>query len=252
MTDPKQLFAARMDIAWAQFEQLSDAFIALSDEWNNHPDPERQPDGVTYLYRARVTEVDPKLRVQTGAFVHQVRSTLDNIAWALAVRAKPEPGRVSFPICRSRAEFHRASWARLLGPPAQCVSIAESFQPYNRPEGRCLLALHSLWNLDKHRAPSILPAIPTHALLFHQAKSPRPVSTKLYFPRGGKPVENGRVLARVVMPSTSDAPPLGGAILRPALDSRRFSPSERILPNALYEMFRYVRYDVMPPLLRLL
>jgi hypothetical protein len=252
VTDPKQLVNVRMDIAWAQFEQLRDAFIALSEEWNSHPDPEPQPGGVTYLYRANVTEVDLVLRVQTGAFVHQVRSTLDNIAWTFAVTVKPEPGRVSFPICRSRAEFDRASWTRLLGPSAQCVSIAESFQPYNRPEGRCLLALHALWNLDKHRAPSVLPVIPTHVRLFRKAKSPRPVSTKLYLPRGGKPVENGRVLARVVMPSTSDAPPLGGAVLRPALDSRRLPPSERILPNALCEMFRYVRYDMMPPLLRLL
>lgn len=252
MTDPARLLAVRTDFAWAQFEPLRDALVALGETWTRESVPERQPDGRTYLYKARVGEASPELRVQLGALVHQLSATLDNLAWAFAVRVKRAPGKVSFPITRSRTQFAATEWVRLLGLTAPCVRVAELFQPYYRPQGRCLLALHDLWNLDKHRAPAILPVIPTRATFIRQADHPKPLITKTYFPRCGQPVKYDHVLAKVVMASESDEPPIGFVALKPALDCRHSATRERILPQALYEMYRYVRHEVVPPLAALL
>jgi hypothetical protein len=241
-----------MDFAWAQFEPLRDAFEAISYEWSDGTVPQRQPDGVTYLCKALVGEVDPVLRVKMGAFAHQLNSTLDNIAWAFAILKKQEPGKVSFPITRSPAEFERWGWVQLLGKDAPCVKVVEALQPYNRPEGRCLLTLHALWNHDKHRAPAVLAVIPTGARFILDANGPRPLSVRGFFPRGGKSVHNDQVITRIVMAKPADDPPKGGVILSPALDNRRGALRERMLPHALFEMYRYVREEVVPPLVGLL
>jgi hypothetical protein len=158
---------------------------------------------------------------------------------------------VGFPITTSLAEFEGRRWVQLLGIRTPCVEAVERLQPYNRPEGRCLLALHRLWINDKHRIPGILAAIPAGATFIRKANTPRPLSIKVYWARSGKAVKNDRVVARIVMASKTDPPPEGGVRLSPALDIR--GPiTERVLPFALFNMYKYVRNEVMPPLLRLL
>jgi hypothetical protein len=247
MTDIETLLTVRMDYAWFQFEELRDAFIQIGENWSNKSIAEPQADGVTYLFKANVPEIDPLLRIKTGEFVHQVHATLENLAWALARRASRDPGRVSFPITRNPTEFANTCWVKLLGVDARCVLKAEKFQPYNRPEGNLLVILHRLWNLDKHRVATALPIVPANAILIWQAHNEGLRSFKIYGAGSTKPVQNGQVLARLVMKSPDDAPPKGGVILQASLDVR--GPFEdRKLPHALYKIYSYVRDEIVPAL----
>ncbi len=239
------MLAVRMDLAWTEFEPLRDAFINLSDEWSNRSVTEPQPDGVSYLIKARPGTVDPLLRVKTGAVIHQVRATLDNLAWGLAVRVKRNPLRVSFPIATSAGGFANTQWAQVLsGDPARAA--VEALQPYNRVDARCLRTLHRLWNQDKHRVAPILPVIPARATFVWKANASHGKVTP-YWSRRGKTVHHDDVLAKIVMPSPLDAPPKGGITLCPALDIG--GPlTDRVLPQALFDMYRFVRDEVMPAL----
>jgi hypothetical protein len=251
MTDIERLLTARMNHAWLEFEELRDAFLQIAKDWSNKSIAERHPDGVTYLFKANVPEIDPLLRIKTGEFVHQVHATLENLAWALARRARRDPGRVSFPITRNPTEFANTSWVRLLGIDARCVLKAEEFQPYNRPEGNLLVVLHRLWNLDKHRIAAALPIVPASAVLIWQAHNEGLQSFKIYGAGSTKPVQNGQVLAKLVMKSPDDAPPEGGVTLQPSLDVH--GPFEdRKLPHALFNIYRYVRDEIVSALVPLL
>jgi hypothetical protein len=248
VTDTERLLTERMDLAWTEFEPLRDAYNALQEKWQQDAVTEAQPDGVTYLVKARVSEVDPLLRIKTGAVIHQIRATLDNLAWALATRVKAEPGNVSFPIARNLNDFHGFAWVSVLGTSAPCVVAAERLQPYNRTEGNVLHVLHRLWNLDKHRVPPVLPIVPTKAFIFGKAgETSINAQTKFYPVRRGKTVNNDQVLIRIVVPSTADEPPTCAVALRPALNVPG-PETERQLPQALFNMYHYVRYEVMPAL----
>lgn len=253
MTEAERLLVERIKLALAEFEYLRDAFVALSEKWSNSSTIERQPDGVTYLVKARPEPVDPLLRVRVGTFVHHLRATLDNLAWALAVKIKASPGKVSFPIATSLSDFNESAWVRALGQSAACVVAAERLQPYNRPDARCLVILHRLWNHDKHRVATVLPVVPTggvaifdHAAVEAQKASGIEPTVKVYRP-GKALTDHSNALAQIVMPSPRDLPPKGGVWLRPALEVEG-ALSDRMLPHALFQMQQFVRDEVMPAL----
>lgn len=102
-----------------------------------------------------------------GDIVHNLRSALDNLAFALVSANVPtlsRPDRVQFPIFESEVEFVRKR-ARYIGgmdPAAQAV--IERLQPYHRLDRkyRSLLAvLHDLSNVDKHRHILVTGAVGT-------------------------------------------------------------------------------------------
>jgi hypothetical protein len=240
------MLAVRMDLAWSEFEYLRDAFQVLGEEWTDSSVTERQPDGVTYLVKARPGVADPMLRVRTGTFIHHVRATLDNLAWGLAVKVKRKPGPVSFPITTSSGRFAHTRWAQVLdGCPAR--DAVEAVQPYKRPDARCLLALHDLWNEDKHRVATVLPVVPTRAVVIRNTHETEPSFTPCW-PRRSKTVEKDQILGKFVMPPDSDDPPKGGLVLQPVLGVRGPLDS-RLLPHALFQMYEFVRDEIMPALM---
>jgi hypothetical protein len=246
MTETVRMLAVRMDLAWAEFDYLGDAFRGLSEEWTDSSVTERQSDGVTYLVKARPGIVDPMLRVRTGTFIHHVRATLDNLAWGLATKVKREPGKVSFPIERSPRAFRATKWVRVLGTAAPCVVAAEALQPYEHPDARCLLVLNDLWNQDKHRAAAVLPVVPTRAVVIRKTHETEPSFTP-YWPRRSKTVKKDQVLGKFVMPPDHNEPPKGGLVLQPVLNVR--GPlNGRLLPDALFQMYEFVHHEVMPVL----
>ena len=102
-----------------------------------------------------------------GECIHNLRSALDNLAYALArLKTDPptRPWTIYFPIFGEQGRFNnngRASIAQL--PPAAADAI-ERLQPFQRtgarqdgtPEQDLLLLLQALSNSDKHRVPSIV------------------------------------------------------------------------------------------------
>ncbi len=111
------------------------------------------------------TPLPTELDVVFGDCIHNLRSTLDHLAMALAVAngASPDDTSVSFPIFDDPARFHgntrpgsrpgRGTGAyaiRTLIPAAQ--AFIESVQPYNRQsESFTLTEVQYLYNRDKHR-----------------------------------------------------------------------------------------------------
>ena len=108
-----------------------------------------------------------------GECIHNLRSSLDNLAFALARlrRAPPErPSKIAFPIFETRAEFERRGRANIDQLPDQAVALIELIQPFQRngsierdsPDLDALVHLQRLNNTDKHRIPTVVLIAPTN------------------------------------------------------------------------------------------
>jgi hypothetical protein len=116
---------------------------------------------VAYIHR--VLDMPEHWPLQVGDIVHNLRSTLDNLTYALAVKHSGIPNdqdvrKIQFPICTIHGAFHGKKGERqrrlsLLSPAAQAA--IEKLQPYNTPmkpdQTHTLLVLNELANIDKHR-----------------------------------------------------------------------------------------------------
>jgi hypothetical protein len=103
----------------------------------------------------------PGISVLIGEIVHDLRSALDNLAWAMIQPARPHARvaeRVYFPLAKSSRSFWRGVNQQLPGTSAAQRSLVEQYQPYHRsPKGRAMRTLRTLSNTDKHRA--LVPAL---------------------------------------------------------------------------------------------
>lgn len=94
------------------------------------------------------------LSLDTGEMLHNLRSSLDHVAWAFARVNKPTPfRRTAFPFVEKKANWRVAlkNELRDISPVGQ--SFIERFQPYqtrNRSFNRRLQIVHKLNNTDKH------------------------------------------------------------------------------------------------------
>jgi hypothetical protein len=102
-----------------------------------------------------------------GECVHNLRSALDNLAFALSrLRRDPprNPGGIAFPIYKDKSEFKKQGLRKLDQMPNAAAALIESLQPFQRrrpdvsdtPERDCLILLQLLNNIDKHRVPSVV------------------------------------------------------------------------------------------------
>lgn len=107
-----------------------------------------------------------------GECIHNLRSSLDNLAFALARlrRDPPErPNRIAFPIFENGQEFQANGLRTLDQLPGNAAELIERIQPFQRdgssgigtPDLDALLHLHQLNNADKHRVPPIALVAPT-------------------------------------------------------------------------------------------
>ena len=118
---------------------------------------ERNDDTREFILRAfgEPLEVPPRLQVLAGEILHHLRTSLDHIVWALALKKISNPSaRIQFPICDSVAKFEKACKDGMIrgisGPAAHAIERA---QPFHSPEPRdhALFVLNRLSNIDKHR-----------------------------------------------------------------------------------------------------
>lgn len=102
-----------------------------------------------------------RLSVLMGEFVHNVRSTLDQLVWSLARTQVAHPHRRhQFPICvtpptswERPTTWDKIAADRLRSVPADAVERIWQAQPCNgqHPESNVLTILQTLSNEDKHR-----------------------------------------------------------------------------------------------------
>lgn len=94
-----------------------------------------------------------RLSVLLGDFLHNLRSSLDHLAWQLVLANGGTPGKkTAFPILSKKASKPiRISG----GVSAKAADLVERFQPYNStdttPREHPLWVLSTLNNIDKHR-----------------------------------------------------------------------------------------------------
>jgi len=112
--------------------------------------------------RIKIKSVPDKITLIAGDFLYCLRSSLDQLVWALAKEIGKYPNGTQFPIFEQRdpARFIRYT----LGVPPGALIFIESYQPYNA-QTPALIKEHLLWqlnklcNIDKHRR------IPTDATI---------------------------------------------------------------------------------------
>lgn len=114
--------------------------------------------------------------IAIGELIHNIRSALDNLAFALARLNKdpPENARsISFPIFEDKSSFEKNSLAGLSQMPTEAAGLITSLQPFQRngslesgtPENDPLLLIQWLSNSDKHRVPSVVLLAPADLAL---------------------------------------------------------------------------------------
>lgn len=136
---------------------------------------ELSEDRMTFRLIAEASEFAPDLErfgVAIGETVHNLRSALDNLAFALArLHADPpvKPRHIAFPIFKDVASYRSSlAVASLAQLPTGAAALIEKMQPYHRdetavegsPETDPLVLLQELSNDDKHRIPSLALLLP--------------------------------------------------------------------------------------------
>jgi hypothetical protein len=91
-----------------------------------------------------------------GDFIASLRSSLDHLAWQLALLGGGTPSRdICFPICEKDSLETQLKIARsTYGIPDTAIPIVKSLQPYKSEDAyksTHLWRLNMLWNIDKHR-----------------------------------------------------------------------------------------------------
>jgi|SRR5580700_633676 hypothetical protein len=98
-----------------------------------------------------------------GDCVHNLRSALDNLAYALAMlkRDPPaDPSGIYFPVFEDAGAFAARARRTLEQLPEDAARLLEAFQPFHRGvehmQRDALLLLHHLDRHDKHRLPQVV------------------------------------------------------------------------------------------------
>jgi hypothetical protein len=145
------------------------------------------------------------LSVHIGEVVHDLHSSLDHLAWAVA----EQPWRrTQFPVFLTRDTWVENAEAITRSVPERFVAIMEAAQPYHakNPNAHPLALLNHLWNADKHRLlPTALIALDERGPSFHPDGDARAVrDVHLY----AGPLQNGTELARVAVDVSGPEPAL--------------------------------------------
>jgi hypothetical protein len=87
-----------------------------------------------------------------GDVIHNLRSTLDHLAFALVSAAGGTPDKyISFPIFDSLKAYTDLAPGRLKGVNPYCLQTIDNMQPYSHGWGHWAWQLHQLDIIDKHR-----------------------------------------------------------------------------------------------------
>jgi hypothetical protein len=150
-----------------------------------------------------------------GDAVHNFRSSLDHLAWALYKRGRtPNLSRkkerdVQFPICTDRLGFNGSLKRRLPGVRRTDIALVRGSQPYmygkRNLTRHVFLALRKLSNADKHRTIQPIIAVPENAT-YTLGKPEDCVFRRLAAPKARFKLEPGAELARLYVKKTGPEP----------------------------------------------
>jgi hypothetical protein len=158
----KELAAIFDRLARAE-EQLKEIERKLLSYYNSDPctmsgeyDPNAEGRGTA---RIMVDSMNVRLNTLIGEFLHDIRSSLDHLAWQLVLHNKGYPtADTTFPILKTAPPTNKhgqRTLPNIAGGISQTArAVIDSSQPYQfgpRYTTHPLWMLHQLWNIDKHR-----------------------------------------------------------------------------------------------------
>lgn len=125
---------------------------------------QHQNDGRKYAFIVSGEPIVPlRFGVMAGEVVHQLRSSLDHMVYALVIRNGGTPtNQTQFPICSTLEKFKEAcARGRIRGVSGSAERIITAEQPYNSPtpDDTLLAALDECDILDKHRLLVVVAAV---------------------------------------------------------------------------------------------
>ncbi|AGG07960.1 hypothetical protein [Dehalococcoides mccartyi] len=108
-------------------------------------------------------KIDTRFGIIVGEFAHNLRSSLDNLVWQLALSFTHNPNKhICFPVTETNdADARKFIKSSTCGIHPEAIKLIETLQPYNEGENfkqNSLWKLHKLWNIDKHR---VIPSVGT-------------------------------------------------------------------------------------------
>lgn len=180
--DPRELYRKRKSSSIPRVDRFrgvqlkidrarlhADALIDSVSEWTRRSQPsakaEYLPDRLGYkLILQSFVEAPPleQWALMTGDCVHNLRSALDNLAFALALLKRDPPARpadIYFPVFDDAERFKVKADRTLNQLPDEAVQLLTAFQPFHRGahvKRDALLLLHHLDIHDKHRLPQVV------------------------------------------------------------------------------------------------
>ncbi len=197
---------------------------------------EPDPDTGGFRFRLSVNAVVPDtIGLIFGDFVHNLRASLDNLVWELAIHNRR---RLNFPIVRERPKPPMV-FAPLLQASIQpeAFAIIERLQPYHAADPsdarHRLAVLNSWWNKDKHRTTTPVIASSHAGIIVARGDDPPP-----QFIINPGDVTDGQIIGW--MP-----PGQQNMNLEPHFDVQlRFHRKPLVLTSGLDLYYRFVREDV--------
>jgi hypothetical protein len=219
----------------------------------------------------KIAEIPIQCSPKLGDVVHNYRSCLDHVAWALVMRGRRPPHILSesqangvyFPICATREEFNRdvdlakrpKKRPKLPGVLRADTALVRRYQPYQRGKSRLhlhtLTILAALSNDDKHR--TILPifTVPQGGVLY--AGDARDCSiTRIPAQVRTRPLKVGTEIHRIYVRKTGPNPHMEmepHLIAEPAITPQ--VPLREWLTQTRSTIFQLLREFSDPPIARL-
>jgi len=137
---------------------LSEAIEGFHERDPYRPFADTDPTTGENLVRVEIKENPPVLEwgVLIGDVLHNLRSSLDHLAYIIGGDPPPNEGGSEFPIFWSRTDYRKKGAPKIVGACDHAQAVIEDLQPYHRgDEARAkrhpLWFLHELYNVDKHR-----------------------------------------------------------------------------------------------------
>jgi hypothetical protein len=146
-----------MERAWEHIEHLKAEIAAFKERQPYRVRQEKESGLGNHVCYFELLEPIPRpIGLIAGECTHQMRATLDNLAWQLGFEhLGMEPHtRTSFPVFIREEGFESHGKGFIADLPNAARQIIVRVQPYHRPErgNHPLWVLHRLWNVDKHRS----------------------------------------------------------------------------------------------------
>jgi hypothetical protein len=222
-----------LDGCWAKIERANENIKNLeaevsafthSDRYTIIRNLDRKAKQCTFFAQPQLIPL--RVSVLAGEIIHHLRSSLDHVVWALALKKRPDPPfRIQFPIYTESEKFIAAKKSGIIqGISGSAQTIIESVQPYLKPPAadHPLAILHDFSITDKHKLLAVAVSVAT-------------IETKIHFSTQMADTPLAEILPKNWSNRRIRIPP-EGAIILTILFSAPPPPNMQVYPEHRYDV----------------